>query len=87
MALNQLKFLLRPGTLLVLSKLSVVISAETLMTPPLLLAERLLNERAEPLLALQNRFRQRALLWMYPKFLKPAAGTGRGFTVSNSRSQ
>lgn len=50
-----------------LAKLAAVLAAEVAMAPPLLAVTLVLGRAPEPLLALQNRFRQRALRWIHPE--------------------
>jgi hypothetical protein len=49
------------------AKLLVVLAAEVAMAPPLLAVTLLLGRAPEPLLALQNHFKRRALWWIHPE--------------------
>jgi len=49
---------------LLLGKLGILLGVETVSAPMVLLLLRLAPERV---LSLQNEFRQRGLLWMYPE--------------------
>jgi hypothetical protein len=57
-------------TLVRLAKTGVVIAAEVALAPVMIAAATLTREgpRAEQLLAIQNRLRQRALRWIFPDF-------------------
>lgn len=50
-----------------LAKLAAVLAAEVAMAPPLLAVTFVLGRAPEGLLALQNRFRRRALWWLHPE--------------------
>ncbi|HVE86848.1 MAG TPA: hypothetical protein VND93_28530 [Myxococcales bacterium] len=49
------------------AKLVVVLAAEVAMAPPLIAVTLLLGRAPEPLLALQNHVRRRALRWIHPE--------------------
>jgi NADH:ubiquinone oxidoreductase subunit 4 (subunit M) len=53
------------------AKLAAVLAAEVAMAPPMIVLTFLLGCAPEPLLALQNRFRQRSLRWLHPEAAAP----------------
>jgi hypothetical protein len=61
--------LLQPRTLTALARFGVVVAAETALSP-LFWAASAASPNLEPVLALQNRLRQRALRWLKPEFFR-----------------